>query len=370
MIRASAPQPIKQTGKIFTLGNYLFLSELGTGVHVFDNSDPRNPKNLSFIAIPGNADLGLRGNTLYADQGRDLVTLDITDPANARVTGFTDNVFPTASYSMDTNLVVVRQIQHDTTVEITPARRQSPLTFPGRPRGFVEDYLAVNAPGAGTGRGGSMARFAIIGDRMYTVGMLELSVFNIAQPSTPVKSFSRAITWGVETIYPFRDKLFIGSTSGMFVFSLADKDNPTLVGQLQHATACDPVVANEQHAFVTLRSGSTCGSLSNQLDVVDIGDLSAPGNQKLLRTYPMNGPHGLGIHGNLLFVCDGTAGLRVFDAADVMDLRQLEQIKGMDAIDVIVDEGQLLLVAREGIYQYRYTAAGKLSLLSRIPIGD
>ncbi|HUQ64513.1 MAG TPA: hypothetical protein VM101_00030, partial [Flavitalea sp.] len=78
----------------------------------------------------------------------------------------------------------------------------------------------------GTGQGGSLARFTIAGNYLYTVDQENLKVYNIANPSQPV--YVRTITVGfeIETIYPFKDKLFIGSTSVVHIFDITDPSNP------------------------------------------------------------------------------------------------------------------------------------------------
>ncbi|MEJ7679189.1 MAG: hypothetical protein WKG06_15310 [Segetibacter sp.] len=84
-IKSDAPAPVKNPGKIFVLGNYIFLNEIDKGVHVIDNRNPAAPVNKYFIAIPGNLDLAVKGKILYADNYRDLVTLDISNPDHVQV---------------------------------------------------------------------------------------------------------------------------------------------------------------------------------------------------------------------------------------------------------------------------------------------
>ncbi|MGH2566452.1 MAG: hypothetical protein ACRDE8_05725, partial [Ginsengibacter sp.] len=79
-IKSNPAETIQQPGKIVLLGNYIFLNEVDKGIHVIDNSNPSSPRNIAFIDIPGNEDLAVKGNTLYADLYTDLVTLDISDP--------------------------------------------------------------------------------------------------------------------------------------------------------------------------------------------------------------------------------------------------------------------------------------------------
>lgn len=97
-ILTASPQPLRKPGKIYVRGNYLFINEQGKGLHLIDNADPRTPRNFSFIKIPGNVDIAVKGNLLYADNGRDFVVLNIADPTNVQVVKRIENAFSTPAY--------------------------------------------------------------------------------------------------------------------------------------------------------------------------------------------------------------------------------------------------------------------------------
>jgi len=125
------------------------------------------------------------------------------------------------------------------------------------------------------------------------------------------------------------------------------------------------VVVENNHAFVTLRSGSLCTNANNQLDVIDVSNATAP---KLLITYPFTNPHGLGIDNGTLFICDGTEGLKVFDAKDVMKITNnpLSHFKNIQSTDVIPHNKRLWMTGTDGLYQYSYADINNITLLSRI----
>ena len=93
-VKTGAMQGLGKPGKILLKGDYIFINELYRGIHVIDNSTPASPKNIAFITIPGNVDIAVRGNTLYADSYADLVAIDITDPTKATETARYSNAFP------------------------------------------------------------------------------------------------------------------------------------------------------------------------------------------------------------------------------------------------------------------------------------
>lgn len=78
LIFSSAPQSVKNPGKIYLYQNYLFVGEPEFGVHVFDNTDPANPIPFCFINIPYNYDIAIKDTVLYADTYAGLVTIGIS----------------------------------------------------------------------------------------------------------------------------------------------------------------------------------------------------------------------------------------------------------------------------------------------------
>ena len=111
-----------------------------------------------------------------------------------------------------------------------------------------------------TGRGGSTARFAIAQNTLYTVDNSSLRVFSLATPSKPVYLKTEHLGRNIETIFPRGENLFIGSQEGVFIYSIQNPQQPNFLSTFRHIQACDPVVANDNHAFVTLRSfDNFCG---------------------------------------------------------------------------------------------------------------
>jgi hypothetical protein len=61
----STPRPLRESGKILVLGNLLLVSEPNVGVHIFDNSNPSEPKVKYFRNITGNVLTSRFPRTLY-----------------------------------------------------------------------------------------------------------------------------------------------------------------------------------------------------------------------------------------------------------------------------------------------------------------
>jgi hypothetical protein len=366
-IKSSTPTDIKNPGKMFVFGNYIFLNEVDKGIHIIDNTNPSSPVNKYFINIPGNQEVAVTGNILYADLYTDLVTIDISNPAAIQVKKITENVFPNRRYVngfvADTTRIITEWITKDTTVtsEINSNLNNRGILYYDALFSGAPLSNAASAPTKGVG--GSMARFTLLNNYLYTVTENALNVFNISQPENPAFSNKVNLGWGVETIYPFKNNLFLGSQTGMVIFSAANPLQPVQLGTFTHARVCDPVIADDNYAYVTLRTGSTCGGMANELDVVNIQNLPAT---TLVKSYPLTNPHGLSKEGNTLFVCDGTAGLKVYDATNINSLQLLTTVGGINTYDVIAYNGVAIVVTKDGLYQYDYTNRSNLKLLSKI----
>ena len=81
-IQTIEPQEVQNLGRIYWKDHLMFLVDNSLGVHVIDNTDPNLPIPLYFLSIPGCMDISIKNQTLYADNYRDLVVIDISDLSN------------------------------------------------------------------------------------------------------------------------------------------------------------------------------------------------------------------------------------------------------------------------------------------------
>ena len=79
VIKALETRDVETQGKIYIKDHYIYIGDVNRGVHVIDNTDPRNPQKILFIQIYGNHDIAIKGNMMYADNMDDLVVIDISD---------------------------------------------------------------------------------------------------------------------------------------------------------------------------------------------------------------------------------------------------------------------------------------------------
>jgi hypothetical protein len=190
-----------------------------------------------------------------------------------------------------------------------------------------------------TGTAGSLSRFTIVGNYLYAVDISRLNVFDISNPLTANKVGSQEIGFDIETIFPYGDKLFIGSSNAMYIYSLTNPASPQQASAVQHLRACDPVVANDTVAYVTLRTGNRCNGQVNAMNVYNVRNINQP---VLLRQINLTNPIGLGYSGNALYVCD-KQNLRVFDITSGTNPLLTLTINGAEDFYDVIPYGNLLI---------------------------
>jgi hypothetical protein len=383
-IRASvgvvAPQEIKEAGKIYIKDNWLFVNEVGKGIHVIDNSNPKAPVTKNFLNIPGNYDLAVKGNILYADSYIDLLAIDISDKSNIKIVKRLEGIFSVYNRmgsGIDPEKGIITSWKEKENVTVTTSRNQIQPWGGFWMRSDVVAFSQVSSmktasvPGnpATTGIGGSMARFTIEGDYLYLLDAGTVHSVSIKTLENHIAKSKNMIAWDIETIFPHEGKLFFGAQSGMYIFGLDDPEKPIQISRYAHVRSCDPVVVEGDLAYVTLRSGTTCQGFTNQLEVIDIKDLTNP---VLLKIYPMTNPHGLGIDNKNLFICDGDDGLKIYDATDHLKIsdNQLAHYKNINTYDVIPYNNVAIMTGKDGIYQFDYSNPKDIKLLSKVTISN
>lgn len=215
------------------------------------------------------------------------------------------------------------------------------------------------------GKGGSMARFTIAGNFLYTVGKTNLKVYNISNPSDPQLTSDEEVGFEIETIFPFKDKLFIGSTTVVHIFSIENPSKPEKLSTAISPTVirrCDPVVAKDSVAYATLRTNGPCGGTESILAVYDIRDVLDP---KQISQYPVSEPYGLGYADNALYVCEKYS-LLVFDISKPYEPVLVTMIPNDEFVDVIADNNMLITWVKQGVALYDITNKLDPQLITKI----
>ena len=374
-----ASQPLSSPGKIYLKEPNLLINETGKGIHIFDNSNPASPKALSFLSIPGNYDLAIFDNILYADSFMDLVLFDISDLQNIKIVNRLEGFFKNYNamrFMVDQVKGIVTDWKKVSDVTVTENDCSQSAIQPWGGIYYQSGIAMLNnsepsvqmKSTSNTGIAGSTSRFTIANSNyLYAIDGSVLAVVDINNLTAPQRKTDVTLLSWPETLFPSGQNLFVGSRAGMSIYNISTPDQPTLLSTYEHIYSCDPVVVQGNYAYVTLYNGDICHMNTNELQVINISDLKNPVMQT---KYAMTNPHGLSLDGKLLFICDGSDGLKIFDASDpnAITSHLLAQYPNINAIDVIPHGNVAMVIGKDGLYQYDYSDLKQVRLLSKIEI--
>ena len=370
-LTVESPRTLKKPGKLYFYKNYMLVNELGQGIHLINVENVANPVMEAFIPILGNFDMAIREGILYADNVVNLIAIDLNDLSNPRIVQRVENYQSDhyhensgflSHYEKTPRSIIVDCSDEGFNEEVWQRGGQ---WFAVEDLGGLFDASGSAGPEGSVGIGGSFARFTIYDHYLYTVDNHSLSAWDIEDSQLALLNTTN-LGWGIETIFPYRDKLFIGSNSGMHIFENSNPSSPYFVSTFEHARACDTVVVEGNTAYVTLRNGTECQGFINQLDIIDIANIYNP---KLIKSYNMDHPHGLAVRDSKLYLGEGEYGLKTFDVADPEHIDQLQHLKVHHVYDVIsLNPTTLFVIGDDGFYVYDSSKPDDLKELSHIPV--
>lgn len=388
--------PLTVPGKISQKGHFRFVGEINKGVHIYDIQNPQSPVYISFILIPGNIDIAIKNNVLYANSYSNLVAFDITDPKKVKALKILEKAFPQVfnyGFSMIDSLGgVLVGVQVDTLVEcgnnfyLYDYIGLKAENIQMMPLGSAKDTSSATDTFS---KSGSMSRFAINKQYLYAVDHHSLNLFDISNEQNPldkgeieVTGFSQQFDdfpmgsepmriWmprfqgELETLFQTEKALFIGARDGMYIYGLNSELYPNFASKYLHVISCDPVIVKGDYAFVTLSAGSGCRLGLNQLEIINIEDLTKP---SIVSTFPMENPQGLAVEGTTLIVAEGDFGFKVYDIKKTEGKFSLELLSSQTshhAYDVLIDGTQASIIGRDGVYVYDIKDPKNLILINQ-----
>lgn len=293
------------------------MNDLHKGVYIYDISNPAQPERISFTLISNNVDIGVYSNALYADSYGDLLVYDISD--------LNEPVYMTRLSN------VVTQGYDFWGWE----------DWEGGGWGCMFCGIPSYDSGSTSGTGGSTARFAIVDHYLYGLNSgYSINVFDLSDPLHPVEMSNANISRNdAETLFPYENYLFVGASTGVYIYDISTLSNPTYVAEFRHLRASDPVVVQNDIAYVTLRN--VAEQPRNRFEIIDISDLS---NMSTLHTIEMNIPYGLGVQGDFAYVCDHWVGLKIFDIRNVREsVEMIQLISNINPYDIIPNDDHLII---------------------------
>jgi len=356
-------------GKIYVGDNFILIGEEGEGIHVVNNTDSQAPYVESFISIPGNREFVVFDNFLYAESYYDMLKLDITDPTKADLVARSEFAIQDQFTNNEGQVLIgfsytEKQIQLDETDDFYNEVIGDQLVYLDYAKNIIPNSAVPSSFAGNSNQGfGTVNRISKVKDHIYVVSKNNLIILNdntfAAKPIV-----YKELKEDMETIFPHNSNLFIGTRNSMDIYDIS----PQEVFEFDHATSCDPVLPQDDVAYVTLRTGdfAECPGNTNALVVVDVTNLS---KAKVKGEIAMYSPYGMAIIGNELYVGEGKNGLKIFDVSNKFSPELISEDRTIEAYDIIADPRDatnVFIAGPNGLNQFEILDNKSLDIKSSI----
>ena len=203
----------------------------------------------------------------------------------------------------------------------------------------------ANANASQNGQNGSLTRFLIVNNYLYTISNDALFVYNITNAATPVLKNNVPVGFAIQTIFAYQDKLFIGSNTDMYIYSLANPETPSKLATVTYfVRGKDPVVARDSVAYSTVRNEFGSGGVLNCFNIKNISQPFTVNSRQMIN------PYGLGIKGAALYVCEADSGIKVFNITNTYNPVLAKTVQFNEtAYDVIITGNIMVCYIKGGI---------------------
>ena len=323
-------------------GNRLLVSDSYTGLHVYDVTNLGAPRKLQTIPFEYNVSSAVKNDIIYTNDSSQLVALRLTED----------------SYTVVARLGTKRYFDPD----VNPPYDDEYSYFACVCANTFDSDTAPTSP-----TGSSYATFAVVDDVLYRVDNSSLLTYDISTPDKPSRFAKIDVGWDIETLHPSPNLLFIGGFNGMYIFDREDPLHPKQLSKIEHARACDPVVASGSTAFVTLRGGNRCGMSDNELLCVNIKDPHAPA---VIGQMELTTPYGLAVDNARLYVSHGGNGYSLISVSNPNQPAIEKTWPGESTRDFIWSGNTLFVLSEDNVTIYDVTEPLTPKVLSRVESGS
>lgn len=377
-IKILQPQKIHSIGKVISHNNYIFVNDPGKGIHIINNHKPKAPKTVAFLQIPGNYDIAIQNNLLFADNATDLLAFSIKNinvpVLLSRSRDAFEEVFPEGNphfYHLDPHLgiIVDWKLQH-VVEKLDPDGFPEFFTSNGNTIELTTTDFSkkhITRPFHPSGLSNSLSRLRVSNNQVYTLLGKSIGVYQFTNPIAPIKLNTIATNKTAETLFLHKEMLFAVGKKETQLFSLEKPESPAFLSSTEHWTSSSSAVLHNKKVILTHHTSTDNKTESDQLSVLDLQNVYEP---KVQFSFAMTNPLGLALYKQHLYICDGNAGLKIHksDTSQKMTSRAEMQYPEIHAVDIIPLKNTLLLIFDDGIKQYAVEKNNTLKEISLISI--
>lgn len=224
---------------------------------------------------------------------------------------------------------------------------------------------------------GSYATMLPVDGFLYVVDDTDITTYDIEDSLNPVLIDKQNVGFEIESLFHYDGVLLIGSTTAMHIFTIDENGIPLRQSETEYTfsineewTSCDPIVANDKYAFVTLSTSQfveegcfSWNRVANDLRIYNIENFQEP---ELISITEMDFPKGLALTGDYLFVCEGNLGIKLFDVSNKNQPIVIWSDLTFESFDVILKDGLMMVVGPDALRQYDYTDINNITFIESI----
>jgi hypothetical protein len=96
-ITTEPARPTAQPGKIYAYGTYAFQVDQYKGIHIIDNSNPKEARKIAFLSVPMATEIAIKSGHLYTNNLNDLVVFSLANVTQPQLVNRIKDAFPVIS---------------------------------------------------------------------------------------------------------------------------------------------------------------------------------------------------------------------------------------------------------------------------------
>ncbi len=329
-IAISGSRPVDTVFKVGFLGNLLLVGETYQGIHLLDDTDPHNVRNVAFIRVPGVIDFVVKDSVIFVNNAVDLVAIRVLSTSQIQVIDREQDIFAELPPpdGRNVNPVFVRGKRPDNT-EIVAWVRDENIDLHEDSMFIVTNLLAT--------------------DDSHVFGLIGQSTA-VYQSTDGQLDYKNLVKTNFDANYLIKyfdgHLMFVGSNS-MRVFSISGDD----LVFLNEYTGIGPsnyfALSQEQGDYllaVSFHSDPNYWNLTNQLEIYRIGSFDRLQMDTIIK---LDYPLGVSFRDSLMYVCD--QGIKVFQHDSLF--RQVFYEPG-DAVSLYVRDSIMVSIGTRNLTQY------------------
>ena len=296
-----------------TLISYNFFEDNNGGLRIIDISDPKNPKIIGSVGMPGNAEnfVILDSKAYIASGYNGLQIIDINDPKNPKIIGSIDTPGYAYAISVTNSGDMAYIADGNSGLQIIDIKDPKKLQIVG----------SVDTPGT--------ARSVFVnGDKAYVADENSgLQIIDIGDPKKPQIIGSVDTPGTARSVFVNGDKAYVADeNSGVQIIDIGDPKKSQIIGSIDTPGTARSVFVNGDKAYVA--------DGYSGLQIISINDPKNPQNMGFVDTPGI--AQSVFVSGDNVYLGGGDNGLQIIDISSLKKLQNsLDTTSYTESVSII-----------------------------------